>query len=32
MNFADTIDTVLDRSIVLGYGNVGLRVRRKLPG
>ena len=26
-----TIDTVLDRSIVLGYGDVGLRIRRRLP-
>ena len=26
------IDTLLDRSIVLGYGSVGLRVRRRLPG
>jgi dehydrogenase/reductase SDR family member 12 len=26
------IDTVLDRSIVLGYGRIGLGVRRRLPG
>ncbi|HKO28926.1 MAG TPA: SDR family NAD(P)-dependent oxidoreductase [Solirubrobacteraceae bacterium] len=26
------IDTVLDRSIALGYGNAGLLVRRRLPG
>lgn len=26
------VDTVLDRSIALGYGNVGLQVRRHLPG
>lgn len=32
MDIATTIDTVLDRSIVLGYGNVGLQVRRRLPG
>ncbi len=29
---ANPIDTVLDRSIALGYGNVGLRVRRHLSG
>jgi NAD(P)-dependent dehydrogenase (short-subunit alcohol dehydrogenase family) len=28
----DAIDTLLDRSIVLGYGNVGLWLRRRLPG
>lgn len=32
MDLAKTIDTVLDRTIVLGYGNVGLQVRRRLPG
>ncbi|WP_326834894.1 SDR family NAD(P)-dependent oxidoreductase [Amycolatopsis rhabdoformis] len=32
MDFATTIDTALDRGIVLGYGSVGLRVRRRLPG
>ncbi|HYB26452.1 MAG TPA: SDR family NAD(P)-dependent oxidoreductase [Solirubrobacteraceae bacterium] len=26
------IDTLLDRSIVLGYGSVGLKARRRLPG
>ena len=26
------IDTLFDRSIALGYGNVGLAVRRRLPG
>ncbi len=29
---ANSVDTVLDRSIALGYGNVGLHVRRHLPG
>jgi dehydrogenase/reductase SDR family member 12 len=29
---ATAIDTVLDRSIVLGYSDLGLRVRRRLPG
>ena len=29
---ARLIDTALDRSIVLGYGNVGLELRRRLPG
>src|SRR5579884_4010779 len=29
---ASPIDTVLDRSIALGYGNVGLLARRHLPG
>lgn len=28
---ASAIDTVLDRTIALGYGDVGLRVRRHLP-
>jgi len=28
----DVIDTLLDRSIALGYGNLGLAVRRRLPG
>lgn len=27
-----SIDTALDRSIVLGYGRIGLLVRRRLPG
>jgi hypothetical protein len=26
------IDTILDRSVVLGYGNTGFEVRRRLPG
>jgi dehydrogenase/reductase SDR family member 12 len=26
------VDTVLDRSVALGYGNVGLLARRRLPG
>jgi dehydrogenase/reductase SDR family member 12 len=26
------IDTILDRSVALGYANVGLQVRRRLPG
>jgi NAD(P)-dependent dehydrogenase (short-subunit alcohol dehydrogenase family) len=29
---ASAIDTVLDRTIVLGYGDVGLHMRRRLPG
>jgi dehydrogenase/reductase SDR family member 12 len=29
---ATAIDTVLDRSIVFGYADLGLRVRRRLPG
>lgn len=32
MPIPTAIDTALDRSIALGYGNVGLRVRRRLPG
>jgi dehydrogenase/reductase SDR family member 12 len=32
MRVASAIDTVLDRSIALGYGDLGLRVRRHLPG
>jgi NAD(P)-dependent dehydrogenase (short-subunit alcohol dehydrogenase family) len=32
MNLGSTVDTVLDRSIALGYGNVGLELRRRLPG
>ena len=31
MSFATTIDILLDRTIVLGYGDVGLRVRSHLP-
>src|SRR5690348_16441988 len=32
MDLPGVVDTVLDRSIALGYGHVGLRVRRALPG
>lgn len=32
MSAAGTIDTLLDRSIALGYGNIGLAARRRLPG
>lgn len=32
MQVATAIDTVLDRSVALGYGDIGLRVRRRLPG
>lgn len=32
MAVANAIDTVLDRTIALGYGDVGLHVRRHLPG
>ncbi len=32
MSVSTAIDTALDRSIALGYGNVGLKVRRRLPG
>ena len=32
MNVSSLIDTALDRSIALGYGTVGLAVRRRLPG
>ncbi len=31
MSFATAIDTLLDRTIVLGYGDVGLRFRSQLP-
>lgn len=31
MQLASAVDTVLDRSIVLGYGNVGLAIRKRLP-
>lgn len=31
MTLATTVDTLLDRSIALGYGNVGLALRRRLP-
>ena len=31
--YADTIvDRALDRSVVLGYANVGLQIRRRLAG
>src|SRR4051794_8923698 len=32
MDLPGVVDTVLDRSIALGYGHVGLRVRGALPG
>lgn len=32
MELAQAIDTALDRSVLLGYGNLGLLVRRRLPG
>ncbi len=32
MTITSLLDTALDRSIALGYGNVGLAVRRRLPG
>ena len=32
MSLAAAVDTVLDRTIVLGYGDVGLQVRARLPG
>ncbi len=32
MRAARAIDTLLDRSVVLGYGSPGLEVRRRLPG
>ena len=32
MTLVSAIDTVLDRSIVLGYGRLGLKARRRLPG
>ncbi len=31
-NVSHVIDTALDRSIALGYGTIGLAVRRRLPG
>ncbi len=31
MSLATAVDTLLDRSIALGYGSVGLAVRRRLP-
>jgi len=32
MELGAAIDTLLDRSINLGYGDVGLRIRSRLPG
>ncbi len=32
MNLALSIDLLLDRTVALGYGNVGLLLRRRLPG
>src|ERR1700733_12138990 len=32
MTISALLDTALDRTIALGYGNVGLAVRRRLPG
>src|SRR2546423_13548253 len=32
MDATSLIDTILDRSVVLGYGNTGLAVRRRLSG
>ncbi|MGW6535459.1 SDR family NAD(P)-dependent oxidoreductase [Streptomyces sp. NPDC055051] len=32
MNLESVIDTVLDRSVALGYGRPGLYVRRRMPG
>src|SRR6185437_12867937 len=32
MDATSLIDTVLDRSVVLGYGSTGFEVRRRLPG
>ena len=32
MNTSRTIDTLLDRSVALGYGSLGLQARRRLPG
>ncbi len=32
MSLYETVDTVLDRSVALGYGNVGYELRRRLPG
>src|SRR5436305_7202457 len=31
MNIPNALDTLLDRTIVLGYGNVGLEARQRLP-
>ena len=32
MDATSVIDTILDRSVVLGYGNTGFEVRRRLSG
>ncbi len=32
MMLPDAVDTALDRTIALGYGNLGLEIRRRLPG
>ncbi|MFF4542378.1 SDR family NAD(P)-dependent oxidoreductase [Streptomyces aureus] len=32
MNLTQVVDTVLDRSIALGYGSPGLSLRRRMPG
>jgi NAD(P)-dependent dehydrogenase (short-subunit alcohol dehydrogenase family) len=32
MHAAEMIDTALDRSVALGYANIGLEVRKRLPG
>jgi dehydrogenase/reductase SDR family member 12 len=32
MYAAEMIDTALDRSVVLGYANIGIEVRKRLPG
>ncbi|HET9721338.1 MAG TPA: SDR family NAD(P)-dependent oxidoreductase, partial [Solirubrobacteraceae bacterium] len=32
MHLTSVIDTALDRSIVLGYGKLGMSARRSLPG
>lgn len=32
MDAITLVDTVLDRSVVLGYGNTGFEIRRRLPG
>lgn len=31
-SWTDALDTLLDRSVVLGYGSPGFEVRRRLPG
>lgn len=32
MDVTSAVDTILDRSVVLGYGNTGFEIRRRLPG